>query len=212
MRQYYLHQENKQSGPFTITELKFQNISRDTMIWYEGLENWVTAGTLSEINSLFSTPPPLHTSHNSLAAPAYVGTSFITKKTDDEEKRIIGLKPIYFYILAVLIAAIVLFSFLQLANKSAQQDLRLRQIKYEQNIQNRKKQITDLNNAIDVAKQNLAAAEYELQRVSEFRLFRTRQEREQQVEVAESAVIYAQQNLETLEVKLDYLHSNPVQY
>jgi len=60
MRHYYIHDGSEQKGPFTFDELKGLNISKSTSIWYEGLENWTTAGHLEELKEIFknTTPPP----------------------------------------------------------------------------------------------------------------------------------------------------------
>lgn len=61
MKKYYLHDGNDQDGPFDIEELKAKKISRDTSIWFEGLEEWTTAGKVEELNFKFSsTPPPFN--------------------------------------------------------------------------------------------------------------------------------------------------------
>jgi hypothetical protein len=60
MRQYYIHDGKDQKGPFTFDQLKGLNISKSTSLWYEGLENWTTAGNVDELKVLFNNtaPPP----------------------------------------------------------------------------------------------------------------------------------------------------------
>jgi hypothetical protein len=60
MKRFYLHNGTEQQGPFDIEDLKTKNISRETSIWYEGLDEWTTAEKVEDLKSLFkSTPPPL---------------------------------------------------------------------------------------------------------------------------------------------------------
>ena len=60
MIKYYFAEENKQKGPYSIEELKNNKISANTLVWREGLNNWVIAKELKELETLFkSTPPPL---------------------------------------------------------------------------------------------------------------------------------------------------------
>jgi hypothetical protein len=40
---YYIHHENQQKGPFSISELKMENITRETLIWFEGQNDWKKA-------------------------------------------------------------------------------------------------------------------------------------------------------------------------
>ncbi len=46
MKKYYYSYGNNQYGPFTLEELKLKGIAKDTLIWYEGLENWKPAGEI----------------------------------------------------------------------------------------------------------------------------------------------------------------------
>jgi hypothetical protein len=58
MKKYYIGSDNKQSGPFTIEELKSIKITRDTLVWFEGLEDWKTAGSIPDLEALFASFPP----------------------------------------------------------------------------------------------------------------------------------------------------------
>jgi phage shock protein PspC (stress-responsive transcriptional regulator) len=53
MEYYYSSNENERIGPLSIDDLKQTNITSKTLIWYEGLEDWKTAGQLPELKSLF---------------------------------------------------------------------------------------------------------------------------------------------------------------
>jgi len=62
MRQYYIYDGQTKKGPFDITQLKLQNISKETPVWYEGLQNWSVAKDVNDLNELLSkngAPPPL---------------------------------------------------------------------------------------------------------------------------------------------------------
>ena len=58
MSKYYLHDGSENSGPFTIEELKQNKITRNTPIWYEGIDDWKEAGSIDELKSLFPVIPP----------------------------------------------------------------------------------------------------------------------------------------------------------
>ena len=60
MSKYFYSENDNQVGPVTIDELKKKNINRDTMVWKEGMENWLKAGEVKELATLFAaSPPPL---------------------------------------------------------------------------------------------------------------------------------------------------------
>lgn len=58
MSTYFIHLDNQQNGPFTIEELKAKNITRETLVWKEGMADWVKASELNELGLLFNTQPP----------------------------------------------------------------------------------------------------------------------------------------------------------
>lgn len=66
--QYYCYLNGEQRGPMPVEELKALNIKRETLVWREGLENWVSAGALSELSVLFAPAPAPATV---AAAPLY---------------------------------------------------------------------------------------------------------------------------------------------
>lgn len=60
MKKFFLHNGSENIGPFDIEELKEKKITKDTPIWYEGLEDWKDASEIEELKSiLLVTPPPL---------------------------------------------------------------------------------------------------------------------------------------------------------
>eukprot|EP01031_Cornospumella_fuschlensis_P012143 gene12143-14845_t len=58
MKKYYLHNGTEQQGPFSIDELKQQNLSKETHVWYDGLPEWTPAGQLAELKEAIKTIPP----------------------------------------------------------------------------------------------------------------------------------------------------------
>lgn len=64
MSKYYIHDGQKEKGPFDLEQLKTEKITKDTPVWYEGLEKWISAGEVEELKVLFVlkvTPPPIVT-------------------------------------------------------------------------------------------------------------------------------------------------------
>ncbi len=60
MKDYYLIEKGEQTGPFSLDDLKNKNLSKESKIWVEGLENWVNAESITELKSILSkTPPPI---------------------------------------------------------------------------------------------------------------------------------------------------------
>lgn len=59
---FFIIRNNQQFGPFSIAELRLQNITPDTLVWKEGMPEWKAANTQPELSELFNTtPPPIYT-------------------------------------------------------------------------------------------------------------------------------------------------------
>ena len=62
MKKYYYSDGKQQNGPLSKEELQNKDITKDTLVWYEGLTEWTKAGDAEELADLFPntpTPPPI---------------------------------------------------------------------------------------------------------------------------------------------------------
>ncbi len=58
MKKYFYTDGTEKFGPFSIEELKEKEITRETNIWSHELVNWKKAGTIPELQDLFTLMPP----------------------------------------------------------------------------------------------------------------------------------------------------------
>lgn len=59
MRKFYIiNKDNSQEGPFTIEELRLKNISVETPIWYDGIDEWTIAGKIDELKEILIRKSP----------------------------------------------------------------------------------------------------------------------------------------------------------
>lgn len=66
MNQYYIVQDGHKKGPFSIEELQTLNFDKNTLVWHKGLDNWLKAEEVKELEELLSsTPPPIPNIQNS---------------------------------------------------------------------------------------------------------------------------------------------------
>lgn len=57
---YYLAENGKQIGPFSLEELKAKKVDGESLIWFDGLEKWKKIKDISELSFLLiKTPPPI---------------------------------------------------------------------------------------------------------------------------------------------------------
>ena len=105
MRKYFLHNGNEQTGPFSIDELKAQNIQKNTSVWFEGLSDWTIANDIPELKeSLFSNLPPVFKSAVS-AEPVANFSLPSEKKTFNTKRKMFILGGI----LIVVIAGVLIY-------------------------------------------------------------------------------------------------------
>ena len=57
-RTYYFFNGKEREGPVSLSELKAKGLNSDTLVWYEGLNDWKKACEIEELSGLFATVPP----------------------------------------------------------------------------------------------------------------------------------------------------------
>ncbi|MFC1760235.1 DUF4339 domain-containing protein [Candidatus Neomarinimicrobiota bacterium] len=58
MKKYFYLKGNEKKGPFSIGELQKQNITRETYVWYYGLDKWTTLSEVDELKFFTNSIPP----------------------------------------------------------------------------------------------------------------------------------------------------------
>lgn len=97
MKKYYLHNGTENSGPFDLEELKTKEVTKTTPVWFDGMDNWKTAGEIPELTRLFiAVPPPI----TSFSAPPPTPK----KEKKGTERKILGLSRNTFLIVFGLLS------------------------------------------------------------------------------------------------------------
>lgn len=55
---YYLGTDGQQQGPVPGDDLKIYGVTRETLVWCEGMEKWAKAGEIPELSHMFATSTP----------------------------------------------------------------------------------------------------------------------------------------------------------
>ena len=55
MTTYFIKDGDRESGPYTIDQLKLKLLNKETPIWYAALKEWTSAGKVYELKDLFET-------------------------------------------------------------------------------------------------------------------------------------------------------------
>jgi hypothetical protein len=86
MKYYYYSEKDQQLGPFLKEDLKQKLIKKDTLVWTDGLAEWVTAESLEDLKDIIiSLPPPLPKKN---IQPKKPETVHISKKVDIKSSEI----------------------------------------------------------------------------------------------------------------------------
>lgn len=106
MKYYYINPASEQVGPADIEQLKKDEIARETLVWKEGMKDWIPAGTVPELQVLFTTaPPPLPDVKKSIAQSSHHATTTTGTPPNKNLKKI--LIPA-----AAILAIAVIFAFI----------------------------------------------------------------------------------------------------
>jgi GYF domain 2 len=57
MKKYFIREGDKEFGPFSIEQLKANNLRRETLVWKAGFKRWISAGEVSELRLIFDKRP-----------------------------------------------------------------------------------------------------------------------------------------------------------
>ncbi|RYY66157.1 MAG: DUF4339 domain-containing protein [Chitinophagaceae bacterium] len=87
MTKYYLHDGVRQSGPFSVDELKEKKISSEARVWTEGMSGWKMAGEVEDLEPLFAGMPPPFEAQDAKHAPLFGPESMEAAKKYMEDAR-----------------------------------------------------------------------------------------------------------------------------
>ncbi len=193
MKIYFVHINDVQSGPFNKEELKELGITKETMVWYEGIEFWVCAGEIAELTDVLKViPPPLISSVNhSKLVEQNVSKAEPEQKdlTSETKKNASNSSKSYLTGAIALVLLIGFFVFIYVDQKSKQEELQYQlelqnaKLLEQERIEEERKaeelraqraaKLSALRTEYDQALTNLRAAKMKMDEINEFRLLRT---------------------------------------
>lgn len=70
---FYIDIDGKQKGTYTPEELRNEHIRKETLVWTQGMTQWMRADEVAELQSLFAEQgyPATHTVQETPMAPSY---------------------------------------------------------------------------------------------------------------------------------------------
>ncbi|MDI1255650.1 MAG: DUF4339 domain-containing protein [Flavobacterium sp.] len=238
MKKYYIEINGQQSEPLSLEELKKQKITKETLVWFEGQDDWIKAGNIQELEVIFKsipppikkvTPPPVPIMKEQVVpAPQYMhekeNKSFFSTV---QGKILMGIA-------AVGVVVVLLFSFTDKSHLEVQTqtELNTEQLQQQQQLldeQNAKiaeqqrieaerqererkaairQQIQEISEQLNIAYQNVEKAKQGLNDASAFQLLRSKSERNQQINEATDALNSWTNEVQRLEGELNTLNKS----
>ena len=224
MSKFFIHKDEQQQGPFTTDELKDIKITRETMVWFEGEEDWKKAVEIEELQEILkSIPPPL-----------------VDKKIEDVKKSIdigkpsrkkkgltlavfvvflIGAIGTYWYIIQqtkqvemlrqieeqkIKIQELEVIKADRLAEEQKQKKLAEEQKqKIDAIALQRQLKLESLYNELNQAITNLRAAEIQLNEIQKFRLLRNASKKQQQIHQQLEYIMAWENEVDRLKMEID---------
>ena len=58
MKKYFYAENDKKVGPLSLEELSTSDVNKDTLVWFQGLEDWTPMSEIEELKSVLEIKPP----------------------------------------------------------------------------------------------------------------------------------------------------------
>jgi hypothetical protein len=205
MQKFYINKNNQQEGPFSLDELKDLKITRDTMVWFEGKENWLKAIEVVELKEIFKSIPPPIFEKSTLATPPSIdyklkeeNTPLVELKSNKKNKSLI-IVIVAVFLIGSLGAYVYVNQQAKQAEIQKQLDEQKTKIQEQEKIEaerlaeeqrkqraadmeQRKEELESLKYEYDQAVIDLEAANIRLGEIKQFKLLRTALEKKQQIQ------------------------------
>ena len=60
MNHYFIVENDRQLGPFTVEDLKSKMLRKSTLVWADGMIDWASADSIDELKKILISDPPPH--------------------------------------------------------------------------------------------------------------------------------------------------------
>lgn len=238
MTQYYIHVKNEQLGPFNYEELKIQKITKETKVWFEGLDEWTNASEIEPLKPLLiSIPPPINS--NSFQQPPKIENNRKVDKLINEvdETKVFGInKKVLYSVLGIVFLVTSFTYFYNLEDKNheilieknkqtelfnqqqkeleeqntrlAEQEKREERRRLKEKKENIEKRMNEITEQLSVNYQALEIANQNLKNVSSFQLLRSSSERNEQINSALNNIDFIKNEIKNLETEMEKISPN----
>lgn len=149
MEQYYVYRNEQQEGPFSIDELKTKALTKETKVWYNGLQDWKNASEIEELKSILTAiPPPINSLNTKPLEPQFDNIpNAESQNSNNNVSKTFGLNKKVFGGIIAAVALILVFSLIsnQVINSKDQQKTTEA---YNNQLEKQQKEIEEQNNRL----------------------------------------------------------------
>lgn len=210
MKKFYIEQNGAQSDALTLEELKSNRITRETMVWTEGMVNWEKAGDLPALEEIFKSIPPPIATREEMPPPI----RHFTSQTEEHKSSFFSVNRGKILTVSMTIVGILVL-FFSFGNKTVhdvevqtsdntylieqqqqqleEQNLKIKKqeaIERARTEKERQNKIQELNNQIFEAESQVEIAKKKINDASAFKLLRSSSDRNQQINNANENLNY----------------------
>lgn len=220
MRKFYIEKNGQQSGALTLDQLIENGVTRETMVWTEGMANWDKAGNVADVQSIFtSIPPPLYT-----AVPPPINIASHVERSSflgANRSKILMLSTAIVFVLVLVYSfgsksssdmeiqtfensAIIQQQQQQLEEQNAKiaKQEAIERVRAQKEKQNK---INDLQIEVYNTQRQIEQAKSDLNNATAFKLLRSSSERNNDINLANENLSIAEENLRILKAELKKL-------
>lgn len=213
MKRFYVIKDEKQTGPFTIEELRQGNITSETMVWHEEAPDWVKAGSVPELQNIIKIAPPPFNPNTKVSTPPPFSPAEVSAGQQNSEPKKKKRRAIWIVIPSILlicgIGAFVAVNHEKEQNMRYElQELNSKLIEQER-IENQRKEEEERIRRAEIKQEynetvtNLRAARIKLEDIKKFKLLRSADEKEAQVQEQLELISNLENRVEMLQTALE---------
>jgi hypothetical protein len=122
MRKYFIHDGQREMGPFDFDQLKTLQLTNETPIWFESLQNWTTAGTIPELQPIinsYSLPPKFEkVVSDTVNPPTFHKPEYVIHELPAKKKNIV--RNVFIGMGTMALVYLLAFAFLSTNSNEAQ--------------------------------------------------------------------------------------------
>jgi GYF domain 2 len=201
MEKYFIQTEGSQKGPFSKDQLAEIKINGNTLVWFDGIDDWKEAKEIDELKDIIvKLPPPINktTNFNSNTKPKPVVQKNNSKRS---------YKSVFIFFL-IIIALFIGYNEIQkkeLEERLRQQEYLEAQRRNAEIERQRQERLAELNTIYENTLNKLRLEKENLSEIKKFKFLRTASEKQNEIETQLKVIRKLELRLEGVKREIESL-------